>query len=69
MLSPNQLKLPDTTNCATGCLQINDRYAESMTHMQKICKKNDKYVLKHDKFMQYIYEICIEHVQKYEINL
>ena len=35
MLAPKQLKLPDTTNCATGCLQISDKYAENMTNMQE----------------------------------
>ena len=35
MLAPNRLKLPDTTNCATGCLQISDKYAENMTNMQE----------------------------------
>jgi hypothetical protein len=49
MLAPNRLKLPDTTNCATGCLQISDKNAEKMTNMQEnminmqenviICKK------------------------------
>ena len=33
MLAPKRLKLPDTTNCATGCLQISDKYAENMTNM------------------------------------
>ena len=39
MLAPKRLKLPDseadTTNCATGCLQISDKYAENMTNMQE----------------------------------
>ncbi len=29
------LKLLETTNCATGCLQISEKYAENMTNMQE----------------------------------
>jgi hypothetical protein len=35
MLAPKRLKLPDTTNCATGCLQTSNKYAENMTNMQE----------------------------------
>jgi hypothetical protein len=35
MLAPKQLKLPDNTKCATGCLQFIDKYAENMTNMQE----------------------------------
>jgi hypothetical protein len=35
MLAPKQLKIPDTTNYATGCLQISEKYAENMTNMQE----------------------------------
>jgi hypothetical protein len=35
MLAPKSLKLPDTTNCATGCLQTSDKYSENMTNMQE----------------------------------
>jgi hypothetical protein len=38
MLAPKRLKLPYTTNCATACLQISDKYAENMTNMQETMK-------------------------------
>ena len=35
MLATKRLKVPNTTNCATGCLQISDKYAENMTNVQE----------------------------------
>jgi hypothetical protein len=66
MLAPKRSKLPDTTNCATDCLQISDKYAENMTNLRQICIKYDKYARKYDNFAENMHKICVigmEYVQ------